>query len=1358
MNFKKLIFIAHILSFLIGQAISTPKTIKPFVELEAVDEFSLVTFIGAEGEMNSSGVVDYKIVKLYSITKNNNLVDYKKIFEFPISENSLSSFSGAHLGDITGDETDELILFISNPNTGTQIMSFTVNPGFSFTKLHDPHLIKSNQKQSTLLSSGLATIYEDKDKEIIVSFGAPERKVVIINYDGELNSKIIAKKFLANSVGVIKILTPDLNNDNISDIYLLSNNPNMKEEKTYYSPGHKDTDDSKIINLKENIQDVCFAPINEEESLSKIFLLDNSKIYIESLNRYFELPLEKATSLTTINKNTLLSINKKGRLIIFDIVNNQINVKQNITPGFNNKKFTKVEYLVLKNNQIILSHNGESEILFQSLSSQFPENIIIKGDEKEMKDVALEALLLEKRKTEQASKDNFEVSSNVLDQQRTFDIKDNIIFSKDSTKTIKNNLKIKNGNQGFTINGDSLNTTLMRDTLIVNVGERAIININLNKEYNFIGLEKEKGPESMSLNREKLVFEWTPSGEEIGYNELEYKITYNVSKEFEEYFEEGIQKLKQKEDLKIALNATSIFVNAKPIINISPLTYYEIQAEEELIVPIHISDPNPQHSNILTLNMEPALSKARIEDRKFYWRPEKKDFGTNKINFIVNDGILSSAINIQVIVDTVKVELGPPVEDYATVNKEFLHKIPMLSKSTATIISAPENVRISSDGYIHWIPTKPQLELNKIVVEIKEQKQSYLYSLNVFVNAPPIISYRPNDINYLTYGEDFQFTLKSFDENENQLLFWKLLDGPDNMILENAQLHWSALNSDFNSYSIELTDELDTDIFYGEIYVNDIPIFTSIPVEYVTLGQIYEYNIEVVDKNKYNMNKESNSIDLFLKYSPKGMTIVDKKIIWEPGEAQIGSHFIEIESFDGIALTSQSFTVFVNDIPQIISSDSLKIEIGNTLHHFIKAQDSNIISKLTYGIQSDLNDLTISPKTGEIIWTPSEENIGYHTINASVSDEFLDLGKDMQPIVIFVYKNPQFENTLLPEAYAGVSYSQIISARDMHNRSIPEKDIFINFEESTLQEINFDELTYELSIMANFDEVGLQYITMSVLDQYNNKTIENFPISVLTSPCEIIDTTYYQEDEENAIERSSSTIKTSYYKKQPTILEKTEYSNKKEPVQYMTIEETNITEIIDTVFLTTLEVEKYFPELSEVIKSQEISSELSNKELRKLKRLQKNKEKSTKKAQKKLKEEARKKLKEEETSDISFVNKKKETIFSDKLSLIKTPKNIPEKVDLYKVKNEIKRKTVLAIMDDFKKDILKSIDELTIKNTMPPIARDLGHNIKGIKTPPNDNWKTKEYKNVFDFSSPDFNYDMNSWNGVTGERKALSFQ
>ena len=120
-----------------------------------------------------------------------------------LDEKSASYFSGAEIGDITGEGIPEIIFFISNPTTGTQIYSYTINPGFIFTKLHEPYKIRSDQKQPTLLKASLATIYEDKDKEIVLSFGAPERKVMIINYSGELKSKTIAIKMMCVRLGKI---------------------------------------------------------------------------------------------------------------------------------------------------------------------------------------------------------------------------------------------------------------------------------------------------------------------------------------------------------------------------------------------------------------------------------------------------------------------------------------------------------------------------------------------------------------------------------------------------------------------------------------------------------------------------------------------------------------------------------------------------------------------------------------------------------------------------------------------------------------------------------------------------------------------------------------------------------------------------------------------------------------------------------------------------------------------------------------------------------------------------------------------------------------------------------------------------
>ena len=37
---------------------------------------------------------------------------------------------------------------------------------------------------------------------------------------------------------------------------------------------------------------------------------------------------------------------------------------------------------------------------------------------------------------------------------------------------------------------------------------------------------------------------WTPAPQDVGYNKLTYSITYNTTKDYEVYFEDGIEKLK----------------------------------------------------------------------------------------------------------------------------------------------------------------------------------------------------------------------------------------------------------------------------------------------------------------------------------------------------------------------------------------------------------------------------------------------------------------------------------------------------------------------------------------------------------------------------------------------------------------------------------------------------------------------------------------------------------------------------------------------------------------------------------------------------------------------------------------------
>ena len=71
-----------------------------------------------------------------------------------------------------------------------------------------------------------------------------------------------------------------------------------------------------------------------------------------------------------------------------------------------------------------------------------------------------------------------------------------------------------------------------------------------------------------------------------------------------------------------------------------------------------------------------------------------------------------------------------------------------------------------------------------------------------------------------------------------------------------AELDWTADSLDYNVYIITLSDSIDTEMFYGKIYVNYQPKIISRPKEAVHLGETFVYQIKVEDKNKISPNNE----------------------------------------------------------------------------------------------------------------------------------------------------------------------------------------------------------------------------------------------------------------------------------------------------------------------------------------------------------------------------------------------------------------------------------------------------------------------------------------------------------------------
>jgi len=245
-------------------------------------------------------------------------------------------------------------------------------------------------------------------------------------------------------------------------------------------------------------------------------------------------------------------------------------------------------------------------------------------------------------------------------------------------------------------------------------------------------------------------------------------------------------------------------------------------------------------------------------------------------------------------------------------------------------------------------------------------------------------------------------------------------------------------------------------------------------------------------------------------------------------------------------------------------------------------------------------------------------------------------------------------------------------------------------QEATFKEITFNKLNYNLQIIPSFDEIGTQYISLSLKDNYNNQITENFPIKVLSSPCETSDTLYVNEEEVvNKLQKIDKSIIYTSKNEKLNILGK----EKTNPdTIFITKYDTTITNITDSIFVTINNTENYIKENAKLTKRQKRRAERQAAR-------QAGKTKQTAKKQKTEREEGLD-SKEEESEPLVITTQHKN------INIINKETVVVEQIVLDKKKSQTP--------EDPKQQEQQETESKEI---------DLGHKILGIKTPKEDNLK-----------------------------------
>ena len=286
-------------------------------------------------------------------------------------------------------------------------------------------------------------------------------------------------------------------------------------------------------------------------------------------------------------------------------------------------------------------------------------------------------------------------------------------------------------------------------------------------------------------------------------------------------------------------------------------------------------------------------------------------------------------------------------------------------------------------------------------------------------------------------------------------------------------------------YVIENMDDTKTVV----ITSNNMPHITSTPVTNATEDMEYYYNVEAYDPN-------GDTLTYALVERPPGMTINPStgEITWTPTNAQVGIYNVTIRAEDGnggYAIQSWEITVAnVNNPPEIMSTPITTATQDALYQYNVTARDIDG-DTLIYSLDVSPAGMSINASTGLIIWTPTNAQVGEHTVTVKVDDG--NGGYDTQTFIVTVQNvndPPVITSTPATNATEDSLYYYQIIAED------PDNNALTYILTSQPSGMSIDRSSGLITWVPKNSDVGTHRVSVVVLDGHGGMAEQNFNLTV----------------------------------------------------------------------------------------------------------------------------------------------------------------------------------------------------------------------------------------------------------------------
>ncbi|MGI2058510.1 putative Ig domain-containing protein, partial [Shewanella baltica] len=305
------------------------------------------------------------------------------------------------------------------------------------------------------------------------------------------------------------------------------------------------------------------------------------------------------------------------------------------------------------------------------------------------------------------------------------------------------------------------------------------------------------------------------------------------------------------------------------------------------------------------------------------------------------------------------------------------------------------------------------------------------------VNDAPVIT--STALTGATQDVAYSYSFTASDDDVGDVLSFSAVTKPSWLSFNSATgvLSGTPTNADVGSHAVSLkaTDagNLSAEQSFTLVVtnVNDAPVITSTALTGATQDVAYSYSFTASDDDVGDVL----SFSAVTKPSWLSFNSATGVLSGTPTNADVGSHAVSLKATDAGNLSAeQSFTLVVtnvNDAPVITSTALTGATQDVAYSYSFTASDDDIGDVLSFSVVTKPSWLSFNPATGVLSGTPTNADVGSHTVSLKATDAgSLSAEQSFTLVVTNVNDAPVITSTALTGATQDVAYSYSFTASD----------------------------------------------------------------------------------------------------------------------------------------------------------------------------------------------------------------------------------------------------------------------------------------------------------------------------------------